>query len=382
MRHTRVVIAILFALSMVSALSRANESVSSAYPPGTVIAGLELDWSTHQRAAPGSDNFQLTWADDGHHYGWWGDGGGFGGTNSQGRVGMGFARIEGNGHDWKGYNVWGGVNAEHPAEFDGKSWGTICVDGVLYSWIVPDTPDTGGERNHYRYIELARSSDHGARWEKAPWRWWREDNLIIPTFLNSGQDHSESRDDFVYSYFIRPQTTDVTQSEFGLSIHKPGVIYLARVHKQSLFEGRESYQWFSGMNDGQPRWGHLEDKQPVFEDAAGVGWCMSAVFHPGLNRYLLCTEHTRSHAGFIGIYDAPEPWGPWTTVARWTPENRFGEHREGSDLDWKFNVFFVAFPPGWLSQNDPSFTLNFTGSGGGSDNDSFNTIHGRFLRVP
>lgn len=34
------------------------------YPPSPLIAGMELDWSTHERHAQGSDNFQLTWADD------------------------------------------------------------------------------------------------------------------------------------------------------------------------------------------------------------------------------------------------------------------------------------------------------------------------------
>jgi hypothetical protein len=126
-----------------------------------------LDWSTHQRHAQGSDNFQLTWADDGHQYGWWGDGGGFGGTNSDGRVSLGFARVEGDWDDYRGYNVWGGKNAENPGTFAGKSWGTICVQGVLYSWIVPDVPDTGGPRDHYRYIELAKSTDYGATWTKA-----------------------------------------------------------------------------------------------------------------------------------------------------------------------------------------------------------------------
>ena len=34
------------------------------YPDSTLIAGLSLDWSTHRRGAQGSDNFQLTWADN------------------------------------------------------------------------------------------------------------------------------------------------------------------------------------------------------------------------------------------------------------------------------------------------------------------------------
>jgi hypothetical protein len=36
-----------------------------------------------------------------------------------------------------------------------------------------------------------------------------------------------------------------------------------------------------------------------------------------LKRYLLCQVLPRGDARFeggFGIYDAPEPWGPWTTV--------------------------------------------------------------------
>ena len=322
-----------------------SDSINRPYPPSHFIKDIELDWSTHQRAAQGSDNFQLTWADDGHQHGWWGDGGGFGGTNSDGRVGLGFARIEGSGNNWIGYNVWGGKKAENLAQFDGKSWGTICVAGVLYSWIVPDNPDTREKRNHYRYIELASSTDYGASWEKADWRWWIEDNVIIPTFLNFDKNNNHSRDDYIYSYFIRPQNKNITQQTFGLEIHKPGAIFLARVHKHSIFEGRDHYQWYTGMKDVKPVWGTLDAKKSVFEDSNGTGWCMSAAYIPGLDRYLLCTEHARSHSSLLGIFDAPEPWGPWTTVKYWNEENRFGENREGSDLDWNFNVFFLAFPP-------------------------------------
>jgi hypothetical protein len=56
---------------------------------------------------------------------------------------------------------------------------------VLCAWIVPDNPDlsayghtyryTGDAkialpRDHYRYIRLARSRDHGATWDEASWR--------------------------------------------------------------------------------------------------------------------------------------------------------------------------------------------------------------------
>lgn len=48
------------------------------YPSGKALGAMTLDWSTHKRGAPGSDNWQLTWAHDDDLYGAWGDGGGFG----------------------------------------------------------------------------------------------------------------------------------------------------------------------------------------------------------------------------------------------------------------------------------------------------------------
>src|SRR6187549_874230 len=105
-------------------------SAAAPYPPSPVIAGVEFDFSTHRRLAPGSDNWPTTWADDGHLYSAWGDGGGFEGTNSKGRVLLGIARIVGGPSDYAGKNVWGGHEPEQPAQFGGKSYGILCVSGV------------------------------------------------------------------------------------------------------------------------------------------------------------------------------------------------------------------------------------------------------------
>ncbi|MGD8238319.1 MAG: hypothetical protein PVH68_07205 [Armatimonadota bacterium] len=88
---------------------------AAPYPPSRAITGVTFDWSMHRKLAPGSDNWPITWAEDDRQYTVWGDGGGFGGTNSLGRVSLGFARVEGPADNYRGYNVWGGHEGANPA---------------------------------------------------------------------------------------------------------------------------------------------------------------------------------------------------------------------------------------------------------------------------
>ena len=36
--------------------------------------------------------------------------------------------------NYQGFNVWGGKNPENPAQFTGKSYGILSVQGTLYAW--------------------------------------------------------------------------------------------------------------------------------------------------------------------------------------------------------------------------------------------------------
>ena len=147
--------------------------------------------------------------------------------------------------------------------------------------------------------------------------------------------------------------------------------------KTKLFAGREARtNLVRGMDASQPRWGSLSEKKCVLENPDGTGWRLSAVYNHGIKRYLLATEHTASHAGLMALFDAPEPWGPWTTVRYWRPDEPFGSTRSGSKLDWDNNVFFFSFAPKWFSPDGRNFTLVFTGGGHGKNNDSFNTVRG------
>lgn len=337
---------------------------AAPYPPSPVIERVEFDFSTHRRLAPGSDNWPVTWSDDDRLYTAWGDGGGFGGTNSRGRVPLGVARIDGDAADDSGHNVWGGWNTDHPAQFGGKSYGILSVGGVLFMWVAcQPNPHLGACR-------LARSADHGATWSLADWAFRFEDRLTIPTFVNFGRDYAGARDGFVYSFYIEPAWGPARSptGPYGFDVHKPDRLYLSRVPKDAILD-RACYEFYSGLAaDGRPAWsGDVHDKRPVFEDPNGVGWNLSVSFNPGLRRYLLCTEHARTHAGRLGIFDAAEPWGPWTTVV-------YADDWGAGEIE--VSTFYWSFPTKWLSADGARFTLVFTGK---NTNDAWNTVGGRFL---
>lgn len=349
---------------------RGADAPKPPYPPSRALGPLVLDWSTHRRDAPGSDNWQLTWADDDHLYGAFGDGGGFGGNNSDGRASLGVARVEGDWRDYKGVNVWGGKNALAPATFPGKSWGMICVNGVLYMWVVP------GSLMHemQREARLYSSRDHGITWTPAPWAFARADDLTIPTICQFGRNYSGAHGGYVYHYFIAPR------DESGYNIQKPGAIHLARAPVGRILD-REAYEFIAGVTNSKAQWTRdVAQKRPAFEDRDnGVEWVGSVCYAAGLKRYILMASHTASSRGNLGVYDAPAPWGPWTTVDFLSEAS--GTQFGAGNLDVPPNTFFWNLPTKWHSRDGREFTLVFTGAGRGKDNDSFNLVRGRFSKT-
>lgn len=357
--------------AIVAALSwgvTAQMQPTPPYPPSPVIAEMRFDWSTHFRAAPGSDSWPLTWADDDHQYTAWGDGGGFGGTNSLGRVSLGVARIEGSFEEQRGVNLWGGHEPQNPATFPGKSYGIVCVGGVLYMWV-----GIFRERSEpFDQVRLAVSRDHGASWTLADWAFTDDEGVMLPTILQFGRDYAGARDDYVYSYLIRFRGTegpdDYEDKVSWLVAQKPGAVDLARVPRERMLD-RDAWEFCAGLGaDGAPIWtADLSARRPVFEDPNGVGWNLSVSYNAGLGRYLLCTEHTETHRGKLGVFDAPEPWGPWTTVAYY---DAWGEGQV------PVNTFFWNFANKWLSADGTQFVMTFTGR---KENDSWNVLRGEFV---
>jgi hypothetical protein len=338
-----------------------STAASSPYPPSPVISGISFDWSTHVRMAQGSDNWPVTWAADDHQYTTWGDGGGFGGSNQDGRVSLGVGRIEGSAGSYQGVNVWGGKDALQPAQFTGKSYGIAAVDGSLYMWRCGD----GSLEAAFIYQKLYRSTDQGQSWQETGVEYTQSNfsgsrGFYCPTFLQYGKDYQGARDSYVYMY-----APELKSSSW--EVQKPGEITLMRVPRSGL-GSRSQYEYFAGLDGGgSPVWtGDMNGRRPVFEDRENGVMTVSVSYNPGLGRYFLITEHTVGMRGNIGIYDAPEPWGPWTTVLF---ESGFGT--PGIDA----TTFFWNFSNKWLSADGRDFTMMFTGV---SSNDSWNTVRGRF----
>ncbi|MGI9488156.1 MAG: hypothetical protein ACR2RF_20205 [Geminicoccaceae bacterium] len=338
---------------------------SAPYPVSEVIQGFELDWTSHTRAADGSGDWGTTWADDGHLYTAWGNGGGFGGSNVNGRVYLGFARVEGGPDDYRAFNVWGGHEAENPAEFGGKAYSLLSVDGFFYMWRCGESDGVTSLESQ----ELFHSTNRSATWRSTGVKFTPGSiadgdlGFYCPVFLQYGQNYAGARDDYVYAYAPEIQQTDTLYPQV------PGEVTLMRVPK-TMINIRSSYEFYAGMGaDGEPVWTfEAMDRASVFTDAEnGITQHIAVVYNPGLDRYLLTTEHSEHAEGNIGVYDGPTPWGPWTTVHFSDSFGRF------ETLD---NGFMWVFPSKWLGANGEDFVMIYTGKG---RNDSWNTIKGRFL---
>ena len=353
-------------------LTAVNPVALPPYPKSRVIPGISIDWSTHQRHALGSDNFQLTWADDNHQYGMWGDGDGFAGTSGKYRVSLGVARIEGDHDNYKGYDRYGHIeSSEYETVIKGKSWGIICVKGVLYSWIHPDKPEAWGDwAYHHTESRLYMSEDKGASWQAASWAFTKDEGLAGGNILQFGKNYSGARDKYVYHYMSYPE---IMHDSLGnaTELMVPGKIFLMRVSKDKLMI-RDAYKFYSARKNGKPKWtGDITNKKPVFIDNNGIGTPIGISFNAALNRYILATQHSKPHAGMLGIFEAPEPWGPWSTVTYLSEDTWFGYDNPETVPR---NCFFWCFPTKWISEDGRAATMVFTGGGRGKNNDSFNTV--------
>lgn len=294
------------------------------------VTDATLDLATVQNTCPGngldangSDNWVVTWSDDGHQYSSWGDGEGFGGGSSgPDRVGFGIARIEGDINNFSGFNVNGGENAENPGSFpgdnDGKCYGIIAIGSQLYLWRHGD----GSTTDAYKFEQLWRSNNHGATWTQVPGVEWLKstppDKLFTQSsFIQYGQAYTG-----IPSHALGPGSTpyvySVAQDEEPgdpWGVQTPGNMTLMRV-LQDQIEVKASYEWFAGFSGPNPTWtsDYSVRDHIIIDNTNGVG-LPSCVYNPVLQQYILIMAQdsifTNQNAKFT-MWRADFPWGPWT----------------------------------------------------------------------
>jgi CubicO group peptidase (beta-lactamase class C family) len=303
------------------------------YPPSDLITKVEFAPSSQIiRLAEGSDNWPMTWANDNHLYTAYGDGWGFE-PRPPIKLSLGLAKISGAPDNLQGENIrsMSGERVGQGAQ-GFKASGMLIVDNVLYMLV----RNTGN-------AQLAWSEDLGKSWEWADWKF--ETSFGCPTFLNFDQNYNSARDNYVYIY-----------SHDDNSAYQPadGMV-LARVQKNQI-KHQTAYFYYTGRNkNNQPHWSvDIQQRQAVFKNPAKC-YRSGISYNSGLQRYfwiqIIPGDDTREKGGF-GIYEAPEPWGPWKTVFYCR--------------DWDVGPGETAsLPTKWMSKDGKTAYLVFSG------NDSF-----------
>lgn len=330
---------LLVLVSLSSADDGAKQTVwpGAPYPASQVVRGIT--WGpadTIIRRAEGSDTWPLTWADDGALYTAYGDGWGFAPQRSR-KLGLGLAKILGGPQDFQGINVpspTGEMVGEGPNS--PKASGMLCVQGVLYMLV-----------RNVGNAQVVWSEDHAATWHWCEWKF--ETSFGAPTFLNFGANYAGRRDDYVYVY----------SHDNGSAYSPADRMVLARVPLDQI-RVRAAYEFFVQVDpNGLPRWRRNSNERGAVFVHRERCWRSGISYNAGLKRYLWCqilpfSKDPRGprYQGGFGIYEAPEPWGPWYTV--FYTENWDVGPGETSSL-----------PTKWMSSDGRTCYLVFSG------NDSF-----------
>jgi hypothetical protein len=317
---------------IVASLSAAVTEFAPHYPPSPVIAGIE--WAprtTIRRTGSDCDTFPSSWADDGHLYAAFGDCRGMEPLRPE-KLGMGFLRIAGPPDSFEATNVISETGENKGQGQHGKkASGMLMVDGVLYMWA----------RNAGN-AQLAWSTDHARTWTWSDWKFTESFGYV--TFLNFGRNYSAARDNYVYLYASDEDNAYVPWKR----------MVMARVPKDRIRE-RAAYEFFKARDaKGGAVWTKdFRGRRAVLENPRGLGYRFQASYNAGLKRYLInqitynADVNTRFQGGMV-IYDAPEPWGPWTTAyftRLWDVAPGESQH----------------FPPKWMSADGRTMHLIFSG---------------------
>ena len=283
------------------------------------ITSAEEAYSTYQMPGDG-DLWPSCWADDDNLYTANGDGKAF--TNSPTRFDMAVSVISGMPPNLTGRTLatdvgtnWSGLG------YNRKPTGMLCIDNALYLAF----QNLSTTFNDAPAASIATSTDHGVTWSwntSAPMFGTPENpdsaeayKFTTIFFLDYGKNSASAPDNYVYAYGL---DNDFRSGQ---------TLYLARVpHAQIML--RSAWEFFTGLGaNNQPTWSSditqktavLTDTRLLYPVMIGTGCPASqpvigqggVVYDAPLGRYLFTSWSCATHE----LYEAPDPWGPWSLVS-------------------------------------------------------------------
>ena len=239
--------------------------------------------------------------------------------------------------------------------YNRKPTGLLCIGGAIY---LAFQNLNSSNFNDAPAASIAKSTDHGVTWTwdaTAP-MFGTPNNPGDPTaykfttifFLDYGKDSGNAIDSYVYAY--------------GLDNNWRGqqALYLARVPSNNI-QSRSAWQFYSGNTGGAPTWSSdigqkaavITDQRllypvmlgtdcPANQAVIGQG---GIVYDAPLQRYIFASWSCATHE----IYEAPDPWGPWSHVL----SNDFGSLR----LQQNRGQYGISIPSKFISTDGKTLYL-------------------------
>jgi hypothetical protein len=306
-------LSLLALTALVSGWVLAGEaSAASPYGSSSILGGISWNESQKARYAHGSDIWDSMWASDGLVYGAWGDGNGFA-YPSKHQIGIGSFT----GSDpltLTGADVYGGSapasSCVTASTVGGKPHGVVALPNQTMYMFHPS-------QDHCSPVWLAKSTTNGVSWtSQVGTLTWPDANGFSPgSILQTGQAQAGA--------LVKESTTTPYLYIYGGKTGDPagsGKQYLARVpaSPSNAIENKSNWEYYSGDGSGNATWNSSSAMAtPVFTDPDHAQ-TMEVTFDKAVGRYIAYNDHGTACGGGpcerqVGLFDAPSPWGPWTT---------------------------------------------------------------------
>jgi hypothetical protein len=377
---------------LVTGLLTAGSAVAaSPYPASTILGngsntGVTWNESNRARYASDSDIWDSMWVDDGapggNVYGAWGDGHGFAGSPKRF---IGLSKLAGSPLTLTGSDPYLGTPFSNPppcaqqTTLGGKPRGVVAFTGSLM-YMFHSTQDLCTS-----FSWLAKSTNNGMTWtDHVNSLQWPDAGGFGPgSILQSGMAQSSAlvpdSGTTPYIWIYGGKSSDPAGS---------GKQYLARVPASptNAIENLSNWRWYGGLNAAkEPMWqSSSSSATPVFTDPDHAQ-TLEVTYDPGIGRYLAYNDHGNAclddgtpapclHA--LALFDAPTPWGPWTTFdyvdnfenVSGSPPNGCGTNCSGTSPAISF-----AIQPKWTSADGLTIWPEYSGTGAW---DSLNVVQG------